>query len=176
MSREANLLAGSFRLSGTSEAGSASLPGWLVTTHDRAVAVAVAELLGDLSEGQWTTDADAFEVQTQSASVRIVIDGPDAVSAGMTTSNQDRALHPETKVVFRLAEDYSLGTFCLESASWDFAERIFDVRQSLAAIGGESLCELLLERVEFTAHSGVSMSYRRPVVKVICPWLDQEAA
>ncbi|MCQ4046269.1 hypothetical protein ACFOSC_26815 [Streptantibioticus rubrisoli] len=173
MSHRAHPLAGSFHPSGTSAAGPVSASGWRVTTRNKALAVVVAELLGGLPERRWTTDADAFEVDTQSASVRIVIDGPGAVSAGMTTSDQHRAPQPETKIAFRLAEDYGLGAFSLKSASWDLAESVSDLRQSLASIGGEVLGELLLERVEFTARGGVSLSYCRPVVKVIGPWLEQ---
>ncbi|RKN09633.1 hypothetical protein D7319_11250 [Streptomyces radicis] len=60
-----------------------ALSEWRVTTGDPEVAAEVAELLGGEPAEWQTTGEDYLEVLTDAESVRVVIDGPDALSADM---------------------------------------------------------------------------------------------
>lgn len=79
---------------------------------------------------------------------------------------------PHTVVTFRLAEDYNLGTGQFTSTSWDLLTTLHEVRNDLDTIGGEALCELSLELVEYTTKKGRDVSYRKPVIRVIKSWAD----
>jgi hypothetical protein len=86
-----------------------------------------------------------------------------------------RGPQPNTNLVFRLAEDYDLGKFRFQSASWKLAEVVHEIDAALSRYSGEVLAELSLELVEFTTKSGRDVSYRKPVVKVIKPFADAMA-
>ncbi|MDX2590972.1 hypothetical protein PV343_01360 [Streptomyces sp. WI03-4A] len=79
---------------------------------------------------------------------------------------------PHIKTSFRLADDYDLGVGQFVSTSWDFLVSLHEVRNDLDAVGGEALCELSLELVEYTTKKGREVSYRKPVIKVIKSWSD----
>ncbi|MGW0929578.1 recombination directionality factor [Streptomyces sp. NPDC002644] len=81
---------------------------------------------------------------------------------------------PNTSIVFRLADDYHMGKFRFGSTSWKLAEVVAtgELHDALERVGGEALCELSLELVEFTTKAGRDVSYRKPVVKVIKRWSD----
>lgn len=74
---------------------------------------------------------------------------------------------PSIAVTFRLAEDYDLGLFKLQTGSWKLAEVLHEVENALDKIGGEALCSLELELVEYTTKKGRDVSYRKPVIRVL---------
>ena len=150
-------------------------PGWAVTTNLGNVAEAVARLLGGASEGCETHDGEGSEVLTETCGVRVVLDDSAAISAHMTAVKAGQPPQPTTRVGFRLAESPGLGYFRLDSASWDFAEGVSRNLASLTEINGKALCELLLEMVEFTTRDGLSMSYRRPILKVVGTWRPEDS-
>ncbi|MFJ7250747.1 hypothetical protein ACIQWA_39750 [Kitasatospora sp. NPDC098652] len=77
---------------------------------------------------------------------------------------------PSISVSFRLAEDYDLGVFKLQTGSWKLAEVLHEVENALSKIDGEALCSLELEHVEYTTKKGRDVSYRKPVIKVLKAW------
>jgi hypothetical protein len=80
---------------------------------------------------------------------------------------------PYIKTTFRLAEDYDLGLGQFISTSWDLLISLHEVRNELDAVGGgEALCELSLELVEYTTKKGIDVSYRKPVIKVLKSWSE----
>jgi hypothetical protein len=80
-----------------------------------------------------------------------------------------RGPQPNTTVSFRLAEDYHLGVGKFTSTSWDFVGALPEVQDALDAVGGEALCTLSLELLQFTTSTGQNVQYRKPVVKVLGP-------
>jgi hypothetical protein len=74
---------------------------------------------------------------------------------------------PHIKVTFRLAEDYDLGVGQFVSTSWDLLTSLHEVRNELEAVGGEALCELSLELVEYVTAKGRRVSYRKPAISFI---------
>lgn len=86
-----------------------------------------------------------------------------------------RGPQPNVNLVFRLADDYHLGKFRFQSASWKLTEVLHEIDNDLSAYSGEVLAELSLELVEFTTKAGRDVSYRKPVVKVIKAWADAVA-
>ncbi|MEU3506594.1 hypothetical protein ABZ733_01550 [Streptomyces longwoodensis] len=123
----------------------------------------------------WT---DHFEVLPRLTSMRVVISGPEAIKAGLLTAAPRYEPQPSTRLSFRLADAHALGGFRLSSPSWDLAESVPTLRTALSETGGNSLCELIAETVEFTTRDGAALSYCRPSIKVIGPWpnTDQHAA
>lgn len=79
---------------------------------------------------------------------------------------------PHTSLVFRLADDYHLGTFSFQSSSWKLAEVVHEIDEALSRYKGEVLASLSLELVEFTTKTGRDVSYRKPVVTILKPWAD----
>ncbi|WP_369376100.1 hypothetical protein [Streptomyces sp. cg36] len=86
-----------------------------------------------------------------------------------------RGPSPSIAVTFRLAEDYDLGFFKLQTASWKLAEVLHEVENSLNKVGGEALSELSLELVEYTTKKGRDVSYRKPSIRVLKSWNDAVA-
>ncbi|MEU5429020.1 hypothetical protein AB0H73_25985 [Streptomyces olivoreticuli] len=82
---------------------------------------------------------------------------------------------PSIAVTFRLAEDYDLGLFRLQTGSWKLAEVLHEVENALDRVGSEALAELSLELVEFTTKAGRDVSYRKPVIRVLKSWNDAVA-
>ncbi|MFD7591732.1 hypothetical protein ACFV6D_01695 [Kitasatospora sp. NPDC059812] len=74
---------------------------------------------------------------------------------------------PQTRITFRLAEDYHLGKGQLTSTSWELVKVLHEIDDALDAVGGEALCSLSLELVEFTTSSGQAVAFRKPVIKVL---------
>ncbi|MEV7278116.1 hypothetical protein [Streptomyces sp. NPDC093111] len=83
-----------------------------------------------------------------------------------------RGPSPSIAVNFRLAEDYDLGIFKLQTGSWKLAEVLYQVEDALDKVNGEALCTLELELVEFTTKKGREVSYRKPVIRVLKSWND----
>jgi hypothetical protein len=74
---------------------------------------------------------------------------------------------PSITIRFRLADDYELGEFKFQTGSWSLAEVEGEVLDNLSRIGGEVLCELSLELVEYNTKKGRAVSYRKPVLKAL---------
>lgn len=70
-----------------------SLPGWRVTTTDRAVANIVAELLGGHPEEAHASGDSHIEVLTPATAVQVIIDGPDALSTGLELWGEQGLAH-----------------------------------------------------------------------------------
>jgi hypothetical protein len=83
-----------------------------------------------------------------------------------------RGPQPNTTVSFRLAEDYDLGIGKFTSTSWDLVSVLHEIEDELERIGGEALCTLSLELVQFTTSAGKNVEYRKPVIKVLKSWND----
>ncbi|MFI8263694.1 hypothetical protein [Streptomyces sp. NPDC085665] len=83
-----------------------------------------------------------------------------------------RGPSPSISVTFRLADDYDLGLFRFQTGSWKLAEVLHTVENALEKVGGEALCSLELELVEYTTKKGRDVSYRKPVIKVLKSWND----
>ncbi|MFD8115439.1 recombination directionality factor [Streptomyces microflavus] len=79
---------------------------------------------------------------------------------------------PSIAVTFRLAEDYDLGLFKLQTGSWKLAEVLHEVENALDKVSDEALCSLELELVEYTTKKGRDVSYRKPVIRVLKSWKD----
>ncbi|MFG2147511.1 hypothetical protein ACGFRG_25495 [Streptomyces sp. NPDC048696] len=79
---------------------------------------------------------------------------------------------PSISVTFRLAEDYDLGVFRLQTGSWKLAEVLHEVENALNKVSGEALTELSLELVEYTTKKGRDVSYRKPSIRVLKSWHD----
>jgi hypothetical protein len=128
------------------------LPNWRVTTADQRIASALAQRLGGTS-GEWpATDGDRLEVLTESPAVRVVLDGPQAITSSLMLGDHGGlgSPRPTTTVLFRLADALELGMFQLRSASWEMAAIGGELEDQLTEVGGHAICELSLELVEFT--------------------------
>lgn len=125
---------------------------WRVTVHDRCIAVGVGRLLGGAlvdcrtGEGGW-------EVLTDSAAVRVVVEGV-----------EERAL------TFRLAEGYRLGVFAFESGLWSLAELLGEVVGELQALGGPVLGDLGIGAVQVTTPMGINTEFVRPWARIVGQW------
>lgn len=97
---------------------------------------------------------------------------PELLADRKGAARNGRGPAPHTTVTFRLAEDYNLGLGSFTSTSWDLLTTLHEVRNDLDAVGGEALCELSLELVEYTTKKGREVSYRKPVIRVIKSWAD----
>jgi hypothetical protein len=147
---------------------------WLVSTGSTDVAAALGRLFDARSATQAVDGADTFEMLPRSTSVRVVISGPDSIKAGLLTAAPRYDPKPCIRVVFRLADAYSLGGFRLSSASWDLAECVPALRAALAEVDDDAFCQLTAEKVEFVTRDGASLSYCRPSIKVIGPWHNHD--
>jgi hypothetical protein len=97
---------------------------------------------------------------------------PSLLADRKSAARAERGPAPHTTIKFRVAEDYDLGIGSFSSTSWDLLTTLHMVENDLEAIGGEALCELSLELVEYTTKQGRDVSYRKPVVKVLKAWSD----
>jgi hypothetical protein len=95
---------------------------------------------------------------------------PSLLADRKAQARSGRGPAPHVKVSFRLAEDYDLGVGQFTSTSWDLLVALHEVRNALDAVGGEALCELSLELVEYTTKAGRFVSYRKPVITVVKSW------
>ncbi len=97
---------------------------------------------------------------------------PELMEDRKAAAKSKRGPSPSIAVTFRLAEDYELGLFRLQTGSWKLAEVLHEVENSLDRIDGEALCSLELEHVEYTTKKGRDVSYRKPVIRVLKAWSD----
>ncbi|MEV7925296.1 hypothetical protein [Kitasatospora sp. NPDC088779] len=185
-----------------------SLPTWRITTGDPAVAEAISKLLGGAVEPWATTKEDSLEVITEVDSLRLVIDGADAVESSLVQfgrsgppihvcdgvefleppedagrpcgcpallserkaqSKTGRGPSPLIKVTFRLADSPDLGKGQLTSSSWELLKVLHELENALDKVDGPALVQLSLELVQFTTQTGVDVSFRKPVFKVLGP-------
>ncbi|WP_369366176.1 hypothetical protein AB5J72_22430 [Streptomyces sp. CG1] len=147
---------------------------WRVSTGTEEVAAAIGKLFGRQLPTRASNEADYFELLPRSTTMRVVISGPESIRAGLLTAAPRYEPKPSIRLSFRLADAYALGGFRLSSASWDLAESVPALRAALSGIGGDALCELAAETVEFTTRDGAALSYCRPSIKVIGPWHDPD--
>ncbi|MER5863789.1 hypothetical protein [Kitasatospora sp. NPDC002040] len=82
---------------------------------------------------------------------------------------------PSISVLFRLADDPDLGLFRFQTGSWTLAQVLHEVENALDKIGGEALCSLEIELVEYTTKRGKDVSYVKPVIRVLKSWNDAVA-
>ncbi|MFD9280251.1 hypothetical protein ACFWD7_23600 [Streptomyces mirabilis] len=92
---------------------------------------------------------------------------PRLLAERKVSARSGRGPQPNVTVSFRLAEDYDLGIGKFTSTSWDFASVLHEIENDLDRVGGEALCTLSLELVQFTTSSGQNVEYRKPVIKVL---------
>ncbi|MBH1936489.1 hypothetical protein I5Q34_19780 [Streptomyces sp. AV19] len=97
---------------------------------------------------------------------------PTLLEERKTAAKAKRGPSPSISVKLRIAEDYDLGVFRLQTGSWKLAEVLHEVRNSLDKVGGEALCSLELELVEYTTKQGREVSYRKPTIRVLKSWSD----
>ncbi|MFD7070352.1 hypothetical protein ACFV97_24315 [Streptomyces sp. NPDC059913] len=97
---------------------------------------------------------------------------PELMEDRKAAAKAKRGPSPSIAVSFRLAEDYDLGLFKLQTGSWKLAEVLYQVENALDKIGGEVLCSIELELVEYTTKKGRDVSYRKPVIRVLKAWSD----
>lgn len=95
---------------------------------------------------------------------------PILMSEHLASAKSGDLPQPDTTLTFRLAHSYDLGLFHFQSPSGHLAKSTGHIRNGLSAAKGESLCELAIELVKFTARDGSPMSYRKPVIRLIRPW------
>ncbi|MFF4392403.1 hypothetical protein ACFY0G_37480 [Streptomyces sp. NPDC001552] len=97
---------------------------------------------------------------------------PELMEDRKATAKAKRGPAPSISVTFRLAEDYDLGLFRFQTTSWKLAEVLHEVENALDKVGGDALCTLELELVEYTTKKGRDVSYRKPVIHVLKSWSD----
>jgi hypothetical protein len=141
---------------------------WSVATQDAQMAGALLRLLGGHCVELPTTDGSRFEIDTDSASLRVIIAEPSAISSHLTLwDSPGSALQPLTSVRFRLAQASDLGMFELRSGSWDLAESIGEVEDAFSRFNGAVLANMSVEHVEVATRRGAVGSFRKPIVRVL---------
>ncbi|MFE9569227.1 hypothetical protein ACFYMW_12115 [Streptomyces sp. NPDC006692] len=100
---------------------------------------------------------------------------PELMEDRKAAAKAKRGPAPSISVTFRLAEDYDLGLFRLQTGSWKLAEVLHEVENALDKIGTEALCSLELELVEYTTKKGRDVSYRKPVIRALKSWSEAVA-
>lgn len=88
-----------------------SLSSWRVTTGDPEVAAALAEHFGGTPEEWPTTGEDFLEVTTSTAKVRVIVDGPEALTADMKLWGRQGLIHHCDGVMF-LSPEVDAGKLC----------------------------------------------------------------
>lgn len=73
---------------------------------------------------------------------------------------------PDISIFFRLADDPELGLGKYVTRGWTFVKTLHEVLGGLESVGGEALCTLRLEVVEFTSERHGPVRYTKPVVEV----------
>lgn len=93
MTQSTTTRAGHFRQGRLSDGRPEALDAWRVTTDDADVAARVAGLLGGVPQPNGGGGGNAHEVLTKRDSVRIIMDGPDAVSVRMLLWSNKKIVH-----------------------------------------------------------------------------------
>ncbi|MFJ4701944.1 hypothetical protein ACIP5N_27665 [Streptomyces sp. NPDC088768] len=96
---------------------------------------------------------------------------PEKMEDRKAFAKSGRGPAPHVALAFRLADAYHLGTFNFQSSSWKLAEILDHVDGALSDVEGEALAELRLELVEYTTNTGREVSYRKPVIRVLGPYI-----
>lgn len=106
-------------------------------------------------------------------------DCPQTFAERKANAKVGRGPKPDIKVVASLAGAEDLGTFAFKTGAWTMAEDLWKYEETLAAIGGPAVADLVLELVEYTPKKGPMagklVSYRKPVLENIRPY-DQANA
>ncbi|MFD5702307.1 hypothetical protein [Streptomyces lasiicapitis] len=144
MRQSATARAGRFHQGRSPEGRPQALDAWRVTTDDADVAARVADFLGGAPQSNGGGGDLAHEDLTHRDSVRVIMDGPDAVAAHMV-----------------------LGEFNFMTSSWQLAAQFSDLTDALERVGGPAVCDLTMELVVFTTKGGRGVCYRKPVVTVL---------
>ncbi|MEV7582221.1 recombination directionality factor [Streptomyces erythrochromogenes] len=100
---------------------------------------------------------------------------PELMEDRKAAAKAKRGPSPSIAVTFRLADDYELGLFRLQTGSWKLAEVLHEVENALNKVDGEALATLELELVEYTTKKGRDVSYRKPTIRVLKSWNDAVA-
>ncbi|MEV0260241.1 hypothetical protein AB0I49_02690 [Streptomyces sp. NPDC050617] len=112
MTQNSAARAGRFHMGRLSEGRPQSLDAWRVTTDDADVAAGVAGLLGGEPRPQKGEGGGlAYEVLTNHESVRVLLDGPDAVAAHMILRGSQGIIHECDGVEF-LSPEQKKGQPC----------------------------------------------------------------
>ena len=78
---------------------------------------------------------------------------------------------PWITISLRMADDYHLGAGRYIATSWSFVEVYLpQAREDLDRIDGEALCDLSIERVQYTTKSGMNVDFNRPSLTVQGSW------
>ncbi|MGG7570360.1 hypothetical protein [Streptomyces sirii] len=89
------------------------LSAWRITTGDPEVGKAVANLYGGIPQSWETTKEDSLEVLSDADTVKIIVDGPDAVSFRMALYGMTgKPIHACDGVEFTDSEDPRVGQPC----------------------------------------------------------------
>lgn len=83
-----------------------------------------------------------------------------------------RGPKPNITIPFRLANDYELGQGKYVATAWTFAEDLPWVLAELAEVGGEALCKLGLEHIEYKTQAGEKREFTKPYLKVVGSYND----
>ncbi|MFB7643899.1 hypothetical protein ACFC0S_03115 [Streptomyces sp. NPDC056084] len=90
-----------------------ALKSWRITTGDPEVAASVAEMYGGTPEEWETTKEDSLEVMTAKDTIRVIVDGPDAISFRMALYGMTgKPIHACDGVEFTDQEDTRFGQPC----------------------------------------------------------------
>lgn len=74
---------------------------------------------------------------------------------------------PSVAFTFRIAAAPTLGEFHFRTSSWQMAAQISDLMDALECVDGPAVCDLATELVVHTTKTGMSVGYRKPVVRVL---------
>lgn len=156
---------GTFRSAQVVGGRPASLGTWRVTSPERRIVSAVAELLGGSTALCATGNTQIYQVTTHASLVRVSlrIDAvlPKRGGAPMRSQRTESNLEQPgalTRIVFHLAELPVLGTFQLVASSRSLAESL----RECANTGPIGICELVLRR--FVDCSSTGTSVRRSAI------------
>ena len=79
---------------------------------------------------------------------------------------------PDIEINFRLANDPELGMGKYVTRGWTFPKTLHEVIDGLDRVGGEALCNLRLEVVEFMSERHGQVRYTKPVIDVLGSYSD----
>lgn len=74
---------------------------------------------------------------------------------------------PSVAFTFRIAAAPMLGEFHFRTGSWQMAAQISDLMDALECVDGPAVCDLAMELVVHTTKTGMSLGFRKPVVRVL---------
>lgn len=173
--------------------------GWFVTTPRWETAETLSALWGGSAPVRMD-GTGTVQVATGCTSLRILLEGPEAISSRMVRRGGRGLAHicdgrsfleprnlygtpcgcpptqaarraaartglgpkPDVAIVFRLAEAPGVGRLRLSTSSWDLADDVHPVLDTLRRVGHPVKCLLRTEAAEFTTPGGVAVTFSRP--------------